>query len=60
MTTAETLALLLPIAEKLLIRIGTKLIEINTSEMTHEELIEALKKSKSPSWPVLTFKKDLD
>jgi len=46
---------LLPVAEKLIFEVGGKLIELNTADLTREQLIAALEKSKGENWPQLQF-----
>jgi hypothetical protein len=46
---------LLPVAEKLIFEVGGKLIELSTADLTREQLIAALDKSKGENWPQLQF-----
>lgn len=56
--TQATVALilgLLPVAEKLVFEVGGKLIELNTENLTAEDLKKAIEESKSDTWPQLQF-----
>ena len=44
---------LLPIAEKLIFAIGDKLVSLDVSGLTHEQLLAAIKDSRQ--WPELKF-----
>jgi hypothetical protein len=55
MTTAEIVIALAPVASRLIIDLGGRLIEINTADLTREDLVAALEKSKGASWPDLKF-----
>ena len=46
---------LLPVAEKLVFEVGGKLIELNTENLTAEDLKAAIEQSKSATWPQLQF-----
>lgn len=46
---------LIPVAEKLVFEVGGKLIELDTANVTKEDMLKALEKSKSQNWPVLSF-----
>jgi len=53
--TVALILALLPVAEKLIFEVGGRLIELSTADLTREQLIAALEKSKSQSWPQLEF-----
>lgn len=55
MKTAELIVALAPVASRLIIDLGGRLIAINTADLTREALIEAIEKSKGASWPDLRF-----
>lgn len=46
---------LLPVAERLIFDVGGRLIELNTSDLSREDLVKALGQSKGTNWPVLQF-----
>jgi len=52
---AQLVLALIPLADKLIFSIGGKLMELNTSGVTKEELLEALEQSRSANWPDLKF-----
>ena len=54
----QTVALimnLIPVAEKLIFEVGGKLIELDTSNLTREDMLKAIEASKSDGWPDLKF-----
>ena len=53
--TVSTIISLIPIAEKLIFDIGGKLIELDTSKITSEDMVKAIKANKSGNWPKLKF-----
>lgn len=53
--TVALILALLPVAEKLIFSVGGRLIELSTADLTREELVAALEKSKGESWPQLAF-----
>ncbi len=53
--TVALILALLPVAEKLIFEVGGRLIELSTADLTREQLVAALDKSKSQSWPQLEF-----
>jgi len=46
---------LLPMAEKLVFSIGGQLMELDTKNLTREDLVAALENSRSETWPELKF-----
>ncbi|MGE4406059.1 hypothetical protein [Pseudomonas sp.] len=46
---------LIPVAEKLIFEVGGKLIELNTENLTREDMLQAIEASKSGNWPALKF-----
>jgi hypothetical protein len=53
--TIKLILTLLPLAENLIFNIGGKLIELNTEELTREDMLKALSESRSDNWPDLKF-----
>lgn len=56
MTTAESIIMLIPLAEKLIFEVAGKVIELNVKDLTKEDMLKALEQSKSANWPDLEFK----
>ena len=53
--TLQLILTLIPLAEKLVFDIGGKLIELNTSDLTREDMLSMLAASRSSTWPELKF-----
>jgi len=53
--TVALILALLPVAEKLIFEVGGRLIELSTADLTREQLVDALEKSKGGQWPQLAF-----
>ena len=53
--TVSMIISLIPVAEKLIFEVGGKLIELDTSNITSEDMIKAITENKSESWPKLKF-----
>jgi len=53
--TLQLILALIPLADKLIFEVGGKLMELDTKNVTREELIAAIAASKSESWPQLKF-----
>jgi len=46
---------LIPVADSIIFRVGSELLEMSSENLTKEELIKAIEASKSESWPELKF-----
>lgn len=46
---------LIPVAEKLIFEVGGRLIELDTRNLTRDDLVQAIEASKSENWPALKF-----
>lgn len=56
-TTVQLIIALLPLAETLVFKIGGKIVELNTADLTKtEDIIAAFESAKSEGWPKLEFK----
>ncbi len=53
--TVQMIISLIPVAEKLIFEVGGRLIELNTENITSEDMIKAIKDNKSGNWPKLNF-----
>jgi hypothetical protein len=53
--TIQMILVLIPLAEKLIFSIGGKLVELNTKDLTKEDMLAALAASRSDDWPDLKF-----
>ena len=54
-TTVQLILALLPAAQKIVFSIGNQLVELDTKEVSKEEVIAALEASRSENWPDLKF-----
>lgn len=53
--TVSMIISLIPIAEKLIFEVGGRLIELDISKITSEDMIKAIEDNKSGNWPKLKF-----
>lgn len=56
--TQSTVALILgliPVADKLIFEVGSRLIELDTRDLSRDDLVKAIAASKSENWPALKF-----
>jgi len=54
--TIQLIIALLPLAEKLVFQIGTKIVEINTADLTKtEDVVAAFDAARKEGFPKLTF-----
>ena len=53
--TVQLILSLIPVAEKLIFQVGGQMMELDTANITAEDMVKAIEESKSANWPKLQF-----
>ena len=53
--TVQLILSLIPVAEKLIFQVGGQMMELDTANITAEDMVKAIEESKSSNWPKLQF-----